>query len=228
MRASAEPAYRISTSETTVRDADATLDFRLDHTGIPPFGGTVRYAGRSLEFPVDPEFGSRAAAREQVDRYASAFGRLPLRSGIGPTGCPTRTRLQSRTRFPTALSTSTRRASTWHPTRPARWRPCPAACTGTRPSIRTRCRSPPGTVGPSRRPRESSPPRRAAQADDGGRGDHRRREARSVGEAHDRLPRNDPLPTPPRSPSSTPTRARASPRPPPPSSLPPSSTFACV
>ena len=37
----------------------------------------ARYAGRSLEFQVNPEFGSRAAAREQVDRYAPAFGRLP-------------------------------------------------------------------------------------------------------------------------------------------------------
>ena len=123
VRASAEPIYGASTSETTIRDTDATLDFRLDHTGTPPFSGTVwvspdilgesdptslrgvsyigrgereiydrrpdrwitvnaylfdaRYAGRSLEFQVNPEFGSRAAAREQVDRYAPAFGRLP-------------------------------------------------------------------------------------------------------------------------------------------------------
>ena len=41
MRASAEPIYGASTSETTIRDTDATLDFRLDHTGTPPFSGTV-------------------------------------------------------------------------------------------------------------------------------------------------------------------------------------------
>ena len=44
----------------------------------------VRYAGGQLEFQVHPDFGSREAARSEVDTYAPALGRLPaaLLSGI--------------------------------------------------------------------------------------------------------------------------------------------------
>ena len=38
---------------------------------------TARYAGQELEFQVNPEFGSREAARAEVDTYAPALGRLP-------------------------------------------------------------------------------------------------------------------------------------------------------
>ena len=38
----------------------------------------VEYAGRVIEFQVNPEFGSSDTARSQVDRYAPAIGRLPL------------------------------------------------------------------------------------------------------------------------------------------------------
>ena len=38
---SAGPAYRASAEEVTVRNANATLDFGLDHTGVAPFSGTV-------------------------------------------------------------------------------------------------------------------------------------------------------------------------------------------
>ena len=37
----------------------------------------VRYAGRSLEFQVNSEFGSVEAARREVEAYAPTFGRLP-------------------------------------------------------------------------------------------------------------------------------------------------------
>ena len=118
--ASAEPSYVTETVQVTI-DSDRTVDFALDHTGTPPFGGTVwitpnildpsdptslrsvtyagretrdfwdgqrvttinaylfdvQYAGRQLEFQVHPEFGSRAAARQEVDTYAPALGRLP-------------------------------------------------------------------------------------------------------------------------------------------------------
>ena len=102
---------------------DRTLDFDLEHRGIPPYRGTVfitpnllgpteptslqsvayvgrgerviydrrpdawitvnaylfsvRYEGAVLEFQVNPEFGSREAARKEVDTYAAALGRLP-------------------------------------------------------------------------------------------------------------------------------------------------------
>ena len=114
--------YVAQTVEVTV-DADRTLDFNLEHMGIPPFEGTVwitpniidssdptslrsvtyagrgmrefwdsrtetwvtincylfdvRYAGRQLEFQVNPEFRSREAAAAEVDTYAPALGRLP-------------------------------------------------------------------------------------------------------------------------------------------------------
>ncbi|MCY3838860.1 MAG: carboxypeptidase regulatory-like domain-containing protein [Gammaproteobacteria bacterium] len=44
----------------------------------------VQYAGRQSEFQVHPEFGSREAARSEVDTYAPALGRLPaaLLSGV--------------------------------------------------------------------------------------------------------------------------------------------------
>ncbi len=37
----------------------------------------VRYEDAELEFQVNPEFGSREAARTEVDTYAAALGRLP-------------------------------------------------------------------------------------------------------------------------------------------------------
>lgn len=104
-------------------DADRTLDLVLEHTGIPPYGGTswitprmiepsdptslqsvayagrarrtvfdfrvesfrtvnvfrfeVEYANRVVDFEVNPEFGTRDAARVEVDRYAAPLGRLP-------------------------------------------------------------------------------------------------------------------------------------------------------
>ena len=114
--------YKSATVEVTM-DADRTVDFDIEHTGNPPFGGAVyitpdlltpsdptslqgtTYAGRGdreiydrrpdtwitvnaylfnarygrveLEFQVNPEFGSREAARAEVDTYASVLGRLP-------------------------------------------------------------------------------------------------------------------------------------------------------
>ncbi len=116
--------------QVTVDSEDRTLDFVLEHTGLPPYAGTVwvtpdilgpsdptslesvTYVGRGLrdvfdrrvdawatvdaylfdvqfgeqtvEFQVNPEFGSEEAAREQVDRFAPPIGRLPpvLMSGI--------------------------------------------------------------------------------------------------------------------------------------------------
>ena len=119
---SARPSYRDRTTEVTV-GSDYTLDFTLEHTGKPPFRGTVwvtpdvlgpsdpsslgsvAYAGRGMreiydrrvdawitvnaylfnvqfgdrtvEFQFNPEFGSRAAARAEVDVFAPAIGRLP-------------------------------------------------------------------------------------------------------------------------------------------------------
>ena len=118
----AEPHFK-STSTQLVMDRDRTLDFDLDHTGSPPYHGTVfitsnvlqpsdptslqsvtyigrgeraiydrrptawitvnaylfsvRYQDAELEFQVNPEFGSREAARTEVDTYAAALGRLP-------------------------------------------------------------------------------------------------------------------------------------------------------
>ena len=37
----------------------------------------MRYVGQELEFQIHPEFGSREAARAEVDTYAPALGRLP-------------------------------------------------------------------------------------------------------------------------------------------------------
>ncbi len=44
----------------------------------------VQFGDRTVEFQVNPEFGSEEAAREQVDRFARPLGRLPpvLMSGI--------------------------------------------------------------------------------------------------------------------------------------------------
>ena len=116
------PGYRDQTAEVTV-GSNSTLDFTLEHTGRPPFQGTVwvtpdvlgpsdpsslgsvTYAGRGMreiydrrvsawitvnaylfnvqfgertvEFQFNPEFGSRAAARAEVDVFAPAIGRLP-------------------------------------------------------------------------------------------------------------------------------------------------------
>ena len=38
---------------------------------------SVRYESATLEFQVNPEFGSREAAQTEVDKYAAALGRLP-------------------------------------------------------------------------------------------------------------------------------------------------------
>lgn len=105
--------------------ADLTLDLVLEHSGIPPYGGSVfmtsrmiepsdptllqavTFAGRArrtvfdrrvgsfrsvnvflfradyagarvVDFEVNPEFGSRDAARAELDRYAAPLGRLPV------------------------------------------------------------------------------------------------------------------------------------------------------
>ncbi len=115
--------HHVAGSETATMDQDRTVDFALEHTGVPPFEGTVfisprlidssdssslmnvAYAGRGMrefwdrraerwvtieayvfdvrygwgtvEFQVNPEFGSVDAARAEVDTYAPALGRLP-------------------------------------------------------------------------------------------------------------------------------------------------------
>ena len=120
--AAAEPSYAAATVEVTM-DADRTVDFTLEHTGIPPYAGTVfitpdvlgpsdptsfrsvtfagrgmrdfwdrpaemwttvnaylfdvQFTGRELEFQIHPEFGSREAARAEVDTYAPLLGRIP-------------------------------------------------------------------------------------------------------------------------------------------------------
>ena len=120
--AAAEPSYAAATVEVTMA-ADRTVDFTLEHTGIPPYGGTVfitpdvlgpsdptsfrsvtfagrgmrdfwdrpaemwttvnaylfdvQFTGRELEFQIHPEFGSREAARAEVDTYAPLLGRIP-------------------------------------------------------------------------------------------------------------------------------------------------------
>ena len=120
--ASAEPSHVTETVEVTM-EADRTIDFTLEHTGIPPYAGTVwitpdiltpsdpsslgsvtyvgrrmrefwdrpaetwvtidvylfnvRYSRRQVEFQLHPHFGSREAARSEVDTYAPALGRLP-------------------------------------------------------------------------------------------------------------------------------------------------------
>ena len=115
--------HHVAASETATMDQDRTVDFALEHTGVPPFEGTaflsprlidssdssslmnVTYAGRGMrevfdrrvdrwvtveaylfdarygwgtvEFQVNPEFGSVDAARAEVDTYAPVLGRLP-------------------------------------------------------------------------------------------------------------------------------------------------------
>ncbi|MDE0476119.1 MAG: carboxypeptidase regulatory-like domain-containing protein [Gammaproteobacteria bacterium] len=104
-------------------EADHMLDLVLEHTGEPPYAGTVfitprmiepsdptslrnvtyvgradrsvfdrrvgshetvnvflfeaEFADRVVDIEVNPEFGTREAARAEVDRYASPLGRLP-------------------------------------------------------------------------------------------------------------------------------------------------------
>ena len=120
--ATAEPSYLTDTVQIAM-NADRTVDFALEHTGTPPFEGTVfitpslvdssdptslrsvtfagrgtrefwdrpaerwitvnaylfdvQFTGRELEFQVHPEFGSREAARSEVDTYAAPLGRIP-------------------------------------------------------------------------------------------------------------------------------------------------------
>ena len=115
--------HHVAGSATATMDQDRTVDFALEHTGLPPFEGTafislrlidsadpsslmnvtysgrgmrefwdrraerwvtieaylfdVRYGWGSVEFQVNPEFGSADAARVEVDSYAPALGRLP-------------------------------------------------------------------------------------------------------------------------------------------------------
>ena len=119
----AVPGYLVQTVQLTVDSGDRTLDFVLEHTGVPPYSGTVwitpdilgpsdptslgsvtytgrgmrevfdrrvdmwvtvdadlfeaQFGERTLEFQVNPEFGSEEAARRQVDTFAPAIGRLP-------------------------------------------------------------------------------------------------------------------------------------------------------
>ena len=123
IRVSALPGFVGQTVPVTVDSGDRTIDFLLEHTGDPPYGGTVwvtpdilgpsdpsalgnvTYTGRGMrdifdrrvaawitvdaylfevqfgdrlvEFQINPEFGSEEAAREQIDTFAPAIGRLP-------------------------------------------------------------------------------------------------------------------------------------------------------
>ena len=126
----AVPGYQEQTVQVTVVSGDRTLDFVLEHSGEPPYAGTVwitpdilgpsdpsslgsviytgrgmreifdrrvnmwitvntylfevQFGERTVEFQLNPEFGSEEAAREQVDAFAPAMGRLPvvLMSGL--------------------------------------------------------------------------------------------------------------------------------------------------
>ena len=53
----AEPSYVAETVEVTV-DADRTVDFALEHTGIPPFGGTVFITPNILDASDPTSLGS--------------------------------------------------------------------------------------------------------------------------------------------------------------------------
>ena len=59
---------------------DSSADKRVD---LNVYLFDVRFDVRNVEFELHPEYGSREAAREQVNVYAEALGRLPrvLRSG---------------------------------------------------------------------------------------------------------------------------------------------------
>ena len=122
--ATADGAHHVPASVEVTMDRNRTVDFTLEHTGIPPFQGTVfitpdvlgpsdptslqdvaytgrgertifdrrvaawipvdaylfdvRYSGGTLEFQVNPEFGSVDAARAEVDAYAPPIGRMPV------------------------------------------------------------------------------------------------------------------------------------------------------
>ncbi|WP_420445736.1 Ig-like domain-containing protein [Candidatus Poriferisodalis sp.] len=119
----ADPGYVRQTVPVTMDSGDRTLDFVLEHTGKPPYSGTVwitsdilgpsdpsslgsvtyvgrgmrdvydrrvtrwitvdaylfevKFGDRTVEFQVNPEFGSEEAARESIDTFAPAIGRLP-------------------------------------------------------------------------------------------------------------------------------------------------------
>ena len=121
--ATAASAHHVPASVQVTMDRNRRVDFALEHTGIPPFQGTVfitpdvvgpadptslenvtytgrgertildrrveewipvdaylfdvRYSGGTLEFQVNPEFGSVDAARAEVDAYAAPIGRMP-------------------------------------------------------------------------------------------------------------------------------------------------------
>ena len=47
------------------------------HETVNIFLFAAEYTGRVVDFEVNPEFGSRDAARVEVDRYAAPLGRLP-------------------------------------------------------------------------------------------------------------------------------------------------------
>ena len=66
-------------SVTYVGRADRSVfDRRVgSHETVNVFLFAAEYAGRVVDFEVNPEFGSRDAARIEVDRYAAPLGRLP-------------------------------------------------------------------------------------------------------------------------------------------------------
>lgn len=80
-------------SPTVITDADASSLRGVEYTGrgerliwdyrvfdwitVDAYLFEARYDGGLIEFQVNPEFESEEAAREQVDTYAPALGRLP-------------------------------------------------------------------------------------------------------------------------------------------------------
>ncbi len=75
-------------------------DYRpADWISVNAYLFEARIGGRSIEFQVNPEFGSVNAARAEVDAYALALGRLPavllsraekVHVNAGDLGIPTR------------------------------------------------------------------------------------------------------------------------------------------
>ena len=62
----------------TGRGERTLWDYRvLDWITVNAYLFEARIHGRSIEFQVNPEFGSEDAARAEVDTYAPALGRLP-------------------------------------------------------------------------------------------------------------------------------------------------------
>ena len=64
--------------EYTGRGERVIWDYRVfDWITVEAYLFETQIGGRVVEFQVNPEFKSEAAAREQVDVYAPAIGRLP-------------------------------------------------------------------------------------------------------------------------------------------------------